>query len=504
MRSLMMLPAATFADLPVHCLHHEVVGQWNFYVSPMTTKRSSCGHHHPDLPEVQPHHELKTRNHEVISVNLEAPAKVSSPAGTGKWSMIYDEGLTASINDLTFTAFSFFTLNGETNTSYCGQTHAGWVVNEKAGTWGCFYGEKANPEPGMVLQEQSKPSLIESGSVPSVHHSADYSKPLAMEDHQAKVAFINSQVTTWTATAYPQFDGLSLEQMNRRAGLRRSQMPSEARKQNKRLMLAQIRAKDDDLPSDFSWANRSGVNFVGEVVDQGQCGSCYVHSTVGMLSARHRIKTNDTDFEGWSVQFPLFCSEYNQGCKGGYPMLLSQWSDHVGLVPEHCARYREGDMRCKTRCTDEEALVQGKRWRATATSYVGGYYGSTDEASMRREIYENGPIAAAFEPKDDFMYYQKGIYSSLPESQAQEWQQVDHAILVVGWGEDKGVKYWTIKNSWGDSWGEAGFFRMARGGDDSAIESVAVRADVVEDTRGMSMVQFAADAQRMKDHAIPE
>jgi cathepsin C len=101
-------------------------------------------------------------------------------------------------------------------------------------------------------------------------------------------------------------------------------------------------------------------------------------------------------------------------------------------------------------------------------------------AEIMNEIYRNGPIVMNFEPKYDFMHYGGGVYHSDSASQAYstpEWEKVDHSVLAYGWGEENGEKFWLIQNSWGPNWGENGNFRMRRGTDESAIESMAESAD---------------------------
>merc|ERR1719482_783248 len=163
-----------------------------------------------------------------------------------------------------------------------------------------------------------------------------------------------------------------------------------------------------ELPKAWDWADANGINFLEPVMDQADCGSCYAASSVRMLTARHKIKLNDTNALPWSISFPLHCSEYNQGCKGGFGFLLAKWSDDVGLLPATCMRYNTVGS-CKLECDLKKV---GKRYRAANHRYVGSFYGRANEQILKEALVHNGPLAVGLEPDEDFMYYADGIYRS--------------------------------------------------------------------------------------------
>ena len=104
---------------------------------------------------------------------------------------------------------------------------------------------------------------------------------------------------------------------------------------------------------------------------------------------------------------------------------------------------------------------------------------------MKTELFRHGPIAVGFEVLDDFRYYKEGIYrhTGLMSriNNVTGFEETNHAVLIVGYGHcDKhNLDYWIVKNSWGDQWGEDGYFRIVRGEDNVAIESMAQASYVI-------------------------
>lgn len=85
---------------------------------------------------------------------------------------------------------------------------------------------------------------------------------------------------------------------------------------------------------------------------------------------------------------------------------------------------------------------------------------------MMNEIYHRGPISCEIGLTPELHNYTSGIFEDKTGKKGY-----DHDISVTGWGEENGVKYWIIRNSWGTYWGEGGHFRLVRGVDNLGIES---------------------------------
>jgi len=86
---------------------------------------------------------------------------------------------------------------------------------------------------------------------------------------------------------------------------------------------------------------------------------------------------------------------------------------------------------------------------------------------MMQEIYQRGPIACGIVANQELLDYKSGIFDYEGGTGPAD---IDHDISVVGFGVAGGIKFWTVRNSWGSAWGEDGFFRLIRGTNNIQIE----------------------------------
>ncbi|KAL3734210.1 hypothetical protein ACJRO7_023541 [Eucalyptus globulus] len=261
------------------------------------------------------------------------------------------------------------------------------------------------------------------------------------------------------------FSDLTPEEFRRQfLGLKRLRLPTDA---NKAPVLP-----TDDLPTEFDWRDRGAVT---GVKDQGACGSCWSFSTTGALEGAHFLATGE--LTSLSEQQLVDCDhecdpeEYgacDSGCSGGLMTTAFEYTLKVGgLEREEDYPYTGTD---RGSCKFEKSKI--------AASVSNFSVITLDEEQIAANLVKNGPLAVGI----NAVYMQTYVGGvSCPYICGKH---LDHGVLLVGYGSAgyapirfKEKPYWIIKNSWGENWGENGYYKICRGrnicGVDSMVSTVA-------------------------------
>ena len=209
-----------------------------------------------------------------------------------------------------------------------------------------------------------------------------------------------------------------------------------------------------DLPKEFN-AQKQWPECVLPVRNQEHCGSCWAFSASEVLSDRFCIASQGKIKAVLSPQDMVSCNTDNNGCHGGE--LDTAWSylEKTGVVSDECLPYVSGDGKNVPHCPHGECTdskFQYVKYRAEKSAPL------TCATQIKKELVKNGPVQTGFYVYEDFMHYKSGVYEHVHGEQLG-----GHAIKVVGWGVENGKEHWIAQNSWGPSWGENGFFRIAFG-----------------------------------------
>ncbi|XP_017125121.1 procathepsin L [Drosophila elegans] len=228
-------------------------------------------------------------------------------------------------------------------------------------------------------------------------------------------------------------------------GLKRS----PAAKARAAASLKQVDLPPSPVPDSFDWREQGGVT---PVKFQGTCGSCWAFATTGAIEGHTFRKTGSLPV--LSEQNLVDCGPVEDfglnGCDGGFQEAAFCFIDEVQKGVSQAGVYPYIDNKDTCKYDDSKAGARLQGFAAIPPK---------DEEQLKKVVATLGPVACSVNGLETLKNYEGGIYNDNECNQGEP----NHAILVVGYGSENGQDYWIVKNSWDDTWGEKGYFRLPRG-----------------------------------------
>lgn len=201
------------------------------------------------------------------------------------------------------------------------------------------------------------------------------------------------------------------------------------------------------LASSVDWRQKGAVT---AVKNQGQCGSCWAFSSIGAIEGAHAVATGE--LVSLSEQELVSCVHSNYGCNGGLMDPSFEWVlKNGGINTETGYPYVSG--------TGTSKFCKWMKKMKKAVRIYGYEDVQPDNEDALTCAVAQQPVSVAINAGSrDFQLYAGGIFNSCSDDP----NDIDHAVLAVGYGSDKGNDYWIVKNSWSEDWGLDGYVHIQR------------------------------------------
>jgi len=205
------------------------------------------------------------------------------------------------------------------------------------------------------------------------------------------------------------------------------------------------------IPTAVDWSTKGKVT---PVKDQGQCGSCWSFSATGALEGAYAIKYNS--LASFSEQNFVDCDNRSNGgkdmgCNGGLMDNAFAWAKkNGGVCTEADYPYTSGTTRKSGTCNQSSCSVVPNVAPKSFTDV------QTNSVTALKSALAQQPVSVAIEADQSaFQLYKSGVFTGKCGT------NLDHGVLAVGYGTESGSEYFLVKNSWGDSWGDGGYIKLA-------------------------------------------
>jgi cathepsin L len=197
---------------------------------------------------------------------------------------------------------------------------------------------------------------------------------------------------------------------------------------------------------EVDWRTKGAVTEVGT---EGDCGASWSFSALGALEGQLAIKTGQ--LVALSSQNLLDCSaDYGNGaCEGGLTHSAYDYIQDNGIMSESDYPYEGQQGSCRFDSSKSVTKISGYQ----DVDYM-------SETSLQTTVATIGPVASAVHATDNLQFYYGGIF--FDDTCNLSLTDLNHGVLIVGYGTELQYDYWIVKNSWGTDWGENGFYKSIR------------------------------------------
>jgi hypothetical protein len=214
------------------------------------------------------------------------------------------------------------------------------------------------------------------------------------------------------------------------------------------------------IPTSFDWRN-SSPPVITQVNNQLECGACWAESATETVESYWALAGNP--LVQLSVQQSVDCCSQAYGCMGGWP----SWA-YDSLISEggleSAADYPYEGVNERCRFNNSEVVATITSWATLTTD--------KNETLMAAWISQNGPLSVCVDAST-WMDYTNGIIWH----DCGNW--INHCVQIVGYSvSERGIPYWTVRNSWGTEWGEDGYLQVYRGNNTCAIAQVVTTVTI--------------------------
>lgn len=242
--------------------------------------------------------------------------------------------------------------------------------------------------------------------------------------------------------------------------------------------------KRSRVPVTFTWDRR----LLTPVVDQGTCGACFMFSVVSAFEDRVRLFTSGQILPSLNAMALVLCmghrTDVDSDCRGGTLFDAARAMYGTGVPERQCVSSSnilqfqfenqafptchelmgESGELCKPSLMTDNKRHVARTWRADGFYVVSL---SSDyrivERELMYEIYSHGPVSVGMVIFPDFLTTDMSSDARVYSPRANQNRVGGHAVKLIGWGTTSdGVDYWEAANSWGEKWGNRGYFRVVR------------------------------------------